>query len=455
MEGHLLKGTKKFRFKLVKVTLRDFLVIGLPILIVSIAAFWVTYQFVRPAPPDHLTISTGGPESSFQRWATNYKEVFARNGIALKLKPSKGAVENLNLLLDPKGSVDVAFIQGGTVSGKDTSHLVSLGAVYPEPLWLFYRRENTLTNIDQLRGKRIAVGVEGGGTHSLAMALLEAHGITGPPTVLTPLGGITAINALRYGEVDAVFLVGGALSAATWTAFYTPGIEVFSYPQATAYVRRFPFLSEMILPRGAIDLEHNIPRHDVRLVATTATLVAREDVHPALIDLLMQAASQAHGKAGLFQKAGDFPSPKDMEIPVSKDAERYYASGKPFLQRYLPFWAATLIDRLIIMLLPVIAILYPLMRVAPYLYSWRVRMRVFRYYGELKFLEMQVQDAPDSKTPQEWIAALERIEQAANRIPAPNVFADQVYTLREHVQLVRRSLMRQFGPIGSTDKSLL
>jgi TRAP transporter TAXI family solute receptor len=447
--GRLSKAAKRLLRRMIRMTLRDLLVIGLPMLAVICAAFWFTYQFVRPAPPDHLVITTGGPEGSFQRTAARYKDVFTRNGIVLEMKTSKGVLENLDRLLDPKQAVDVGFVQGGTALGKDTSSLVSLGVLYTEPLWLFHRSSEPLTTIADLKGKRIAVGSTTGGTRALATDLLEAHGIDEAPTTLLPIGGIKAINALAKGEVDAVFMVAGAQSGSIWTAFYTPGIEIFSYSQAEAYTRRFPFLSVLTLPRGAIDLQRDVPKRDITLIATTATLVARKDVHPALISLLLQAASEVHGEAGVFQKAGEYPSPKGVDIPLSKDAEHYYQSGKPFLQRYLPFWAAILIDRLFIMVVPAIAILLPLIRVAPYLYSWRVRTRVFRYYGELKLLELQAQESPDTRKPEEWIAELDRIEQAANRIPTPNAFADQVYTLRAHVQLVRRSLMRRFGTIES------
>ncbi|HVK56961.1 MAG TPA: TAXI family TRAP transporter solute-binding subunit [Burkholderiales bacterium] len=437
--------------RLIRMTFKDLLVIGLPILAVTTAAFWAAYQFVQPAPPKQLTIITGVQDGSFHHWALRYKEVFERNGITLKLRTSTGPVENLERLIDPKQVVDIGFVQGGTVMRKDTTGLVSLGVLYPEPLWLFYHGKEYVTSIADLKGKRIAVGVRGSGTRELAMEILEAHGVAQSPTVLSPLSDVAAVHALAYGEVDAAFILSGAQSAAAWTAFYTPGVEIFDYTQADAYTRRFPYLSTITLPRGAIDLERDIPKRNTTLIATTAMLVARESLHPALADLMLQAASEAHGQAGLFQKAGEFPTPKGVETPLSKDAERYYTSGKPFLQRYLPFWAATLIDRLIVMLVPVIAILYPLIRVAPYLYSWRVRMRVFRYYGELKLLELQAQEAPNSRTSLEWIAELERIEQAANRIPTPNAFAHQVYTLRTHVQLVRRSLLKRFGAVEPTN----
>lgn len=430
--------------RLVKMTLRDLIVIGLPLAIIVVGAFVFTYQFVRPAPPKELTILTSGPEGSFQRYALRYKETFAANGITLTTKTSKGVLDNLNRLLDPKESVDVGFIQGGLTLSKETPGLVSLGVVYKEPIWLFYKGKR-IDHLSQLKGKRIAIGGDMGGTKPAAMALLEAHGIDSAPTRLVSVGGLKAIQALQNGDVDATFIVAEAQSGAVWAALYTPGIQAFNYSQADAYAKRFSYISTVVVPRGAIDLKRDIPNQDLTLIATTAMLVARERTHPALIDLLLQAASQVHGSAGLFQKAGEFPSATGVEIPLSKSAERFYKSGKPFLQQYLPFWAAILIERLIILLVPLIAVLFPLIRVAPFLYSWRVRTRVFRYYGELKLLELQAMEAPEKKSAEEWIGELDRIEQAANRIPTPNAFADQVYTLRAHVQLVRHSLMQKLG----------
>jgi hypothetical protein len=242
-----------------------------------------------------------------------------------------------------------------------------------------------------------------------------------------------------------VFVVGSAQSSAVWAMFYTPELELFDFTQAEAYARRFPYLSVLTLPRGAIDFQRNLPKRDVTLIAPMANLVVRDTLHPALVDLLLQAAIDVHGGAGLFQRAGQFPSPRGAEITLSKEAERYYRSGKPLLQRYLPFWAATLIDRLVIMLVPAIAVLIPLSRIAPALYSWRVRRRVFRYYGELKLLELEAQYAPESRTREQWIAELDRIEQAAHRISMPLTFADHVYTLRSHVQMVRGALLQRLS----------
>jgi TRAP transporter TAXI family solute receptor len=440
-----MSGVRGLWQRLLGMSLHDAVVIGVAALATLFIAFWATYKFMRPAPPDHVTIVTGPADGAYQIYAARYKDFFAHNGIALDIKASAGASENLQRLLDRTEDVDIGFLQSGVTLGKDTEGLVSLGVIYPEPLWLFHRKDLSFTSLEELKGKRVAVGPEGSGTRQLALELLRAHGVADEPTILSPLGGMNAAQALLNKDLDAVFIVGPAQSSAVWTMLYSPDLEMFSFTQAEAYVRRFPYLSAVTLPRGTIDLPRNIPPKDMSLVAPSTTLVAREDFHPALIDLTLQALSVNHGGAGLFARAGQFPTPNGVEIPLSREAERYYKTGKPFLQRYLPFWAATLVNRLIFMLLPIVALLFPLFRLVPFLYSWRIRRRIFRYYGELKLLELEARQKPESRTGNEWLEEIDRIERAAHRIPTPLAFANQVYTLRQHVQLVRRGLQQQFS----------
>lgn len=432
-------------------SLHDAVIIGVAALAVLFAVFWATYKFMRPAPPSHVTIVTGPADGAYQIYAAHYKDFFARSGITLDIKPSAGSAENLQRLQNRDENVDIAFIQSGVTLGKDVEGLVSLGVIYPEPLWLFHQKDLTLTSLEELKGKRIAIGPEGSGTRLLALELLRAHGVAEAPTSLSPLGGMNAALALLNKEVDAVFIVGPAQSSAVWTMLYTPNLAMFNFTQAEAYVRRFPYLSALTLPRGTIDLPQNIPSKDMSLVAPSTNLIARDDFHPALIDLTLQALSANHGGAGLFARAGQFPTPNGVEIPLSREAERYYKNGKPFLQRYLPFWAATLVDRLVFMLLPIIALLFPLFRIAPFLYSWRIRRRIFRYYGELKMLEIEAQRKPESKSRTEWLNEIERIERAAHRIPTPLAFANQVYTLRQHVHMVRKALLHQFSQSAKSE----
>ncbi|MBI4754225.1 MAG: ABC transporter substrate-binding protein [Betaproteobacteria bacterium] len=433
----------KPRRKLRELSLRDALTVGLPLVLVLVAGFWLAAQFIKPAPPDFLVFSSGGEGGAYQLYAARYQQILSGEGIELRERPSAGSIDNLQRLLDEDGDVDAAFVQGGTGADIATDRLVSLGSLYPEPLWIFYRGHRDLDHLGQLRGLRLAVGPEGSGTRKLALELLEANGIAAAPTRLLPLSGLEAVKALRQGRVDVLFVVGAAHSAAVWSAFYTPGVRLMSLANAEAYPRRFPYLSHLVLPQGAIDLERSIPQQDVHLVAPVATLVVREGLHPALIDLLLQAAQEAHGGHGLFQKQGEFPRATQVDFPLSPEAQRFYRSGKPFLQRYLPFWIATLLDRMLVMLIPLFAVLIPVLKFAPSLYGWRVRSRIYRWYGELKFLEDEMERDPRARPANEWMQRLENIERNASRIRTPLAFADQLYTLRQHIALVRRGMERR------------
>ena len=429
------------KFRLRDVHLRDALVVGVPALVILVAGFWFTAQFIKPAPPTRLIIATGGDGGAYQRFAAQYKPLIERNGVEFVERSTAGAVENLALLRSPDvEELDVAFVQGGLGVGSDAEGLVSLGSVYYEPLWVFYRAKEPIDRLVQLRGKRIAIGGEGSGTRELGLELLEASGAAAAPTQLSPLGGLEAVEALRRGRVDAIFLVGPANSGAVWASFFGEGFRLMSFAQADAYVRRWPFLSRLTLPRGAIDLVRDIPSSDVTLVAPVATLVARESIHPALVDLLLDTAMEVHGKPGLFQRAGEFPNPQQVDFPLSPAAERFYKSGRRFLQRYLPFWAANLIDRLVVLLIPLVALAIPLMRIVPALYGWRVRSRVYRWYGQLKFLEAAWRKDPNARPRAEWLKELDALDARVNRVRTPLAFANQLYILREHIGLVRRSV---------------
>ena len=431
--------------------LRDALVVGVPALVILVAAFWFTAQFIKPAPPARLVIATGGDGGAYQRFAAQYKPLIERNGVEFVERSTAGAVENLALLRSPEvEELDVAFVQGGLGVGSDAEGLVSLGSVYYEPLWVFYRAKEPIDRLVQLRGKRIAIGGEGSGTRKLGLELLEASGAAAAPTQLSPLGGLEAVEALRRGRVDAIFLVGPANSGAVWASFFGEGFRLMSFAQADAYVRRWPFLSRLTLPRGAIDLVRDIPGSDVTLVAPVATLVARESIHPALVDLLLDTATDVHGQPGLFQRAGEFPNAQQVDFPLSAAAERFYKSGRRFLQRYLPFWAANLIDRLIVLLIPLVALALPLMRIVPSLYGWRIRSRVYKWYGQLKFLEAAWRKDPNARPRAEWLKELDALDARVNRVRTPLAFANQLYILREHIGLVRRAVEGTADPGAAT-----
>jgi hypothetical protein len=433
------------RVRLRDLALRDLLAIAIPAIVLIAAGFWLAAQFIRPAPPDYLIMSTGAPGGAYEAFSARYKPILAAQGIELRERPSAGAVENLQRLLDPNEEVDVAFVQGGLGLGTDAEGLVSLGSFYHETLWIFYRGNDALDQLVRLRGKRIAVGGEGSGTRKLALELLEASGVApdDPKTKLVPLGGLAAVAALGKGDLDAAFLVGPAQSGAVWTAFYTPGLRLMSLAHADAYARRFPYLSRLVLPRGGIDLQRDIPSADVDLVAPMATIVARESTHPALIDLLLQAAVQVHGGPGLFQRPDEFPNARQVDFPLSKEADRFYRSGTRILQRYLPFWLATLVERTLVLLVPLIAVVLPIMKFAPALYGWRIRSRIYKWYGQLKFLERELDENPGARRQAEWLKELDHIEDRVHRMPTPLAFTNLLYTLREHIALVQAKVLKK------------
>jgi TRAP transporter TAXI family solute receptor len=438
---------ERFLARLRSTSRRDIAIVGLSALLLVVGGFWGAAQFIRPAPPRQLVIATGAPGGAYQRYAAEYKQFFDKFGIQLIERPTSGSIENAGLLRDGSQKIDAAFIQGGTAEPVEGDGLTSLGALYYEPLWIFYRASispnKPLEHIADLKSRRIAVGESGSGSRRLALDVLHANALDAGAAKLVDTGGLDAVGALTRGKVDAVMVVGPTQSAVVWLLLYTPGIRIMSLANAETYVRMFPYLSKVVLPEGAVDLVKNIPPRDINMVTPMATMAVRSSTHPAHIDLLLQAAREAHGRPGIFHRPGDFPKAQGADFPLAPEADRFYKSGKPFLQRYLPFWAATLIDRLVVMLIPLFAILIPVVRFAPALYGWRVRSRIYRRYGELKFLEDDVESDPRQHSRAEWLDKLDGIERGINRIPVPLTYSDMLYTLRSHVALVRETIMKR------------
>jgi TRAP transporter TAXI family solute receptor len=413
---------------------RHQIVIFGPAALLVVVAFVVAYQFIKPAPPDRVVMATGSPEGAYHAFAQRYAEYLAREGIELALRPSAGSQENLALLRS--GEAELAFVQGGVDDGLEEPALTSLGSVYYEPLWLFLRRDRPVRTLGDLADQRVAVGPVGSGTRALAARLLADNGV--PEEGWDPRGGSAAIDALRAGELDAVFLVMSAESELIDGLLRDAALQPFDFARAEAYTRRYRFLNSVRLPEGAIDLAANIPDQSVRLLAPAANLVSHPELHPAVIDLLLQAASEVHGDGGWFEAAGEFPQPGLLAFPLNKEAERYYKHGPPFLQRFLPFWAASLVDRLKVMLLPLLVLLFPLFKVMPPFYTWRMRARVYRWYDELEEAEERLAAGERDR---DWVfGELDRIEQEVRQVKVPLSFTDQLYHLRQHIDLVRRQV---------------
>ena len=419
---------------------REFWTTLLPALAVLVAAFWVAFQFVEPAPQKTITMTGGSEGGAYEGYALRYKELLAIDGIDLKLLPSAGSVENLKRLMDGDSGVSIGFVQGGIAKPGDDEELMSLAGLYYEPLWVFYRGGAELEHVSRLRGKRIAIGPEGSGTRPLALQVLALAGMDERNTTLLDLDANRAAGALSRGEIDAAMIVADTSAPLVVRMLHDRGVRLMSFAQAEALTRHLHFLSHVVLPEGGIDFAANIPARDVHLVAPTANLVVRDDIHPALITLLMQAATQIHGGAGLLRKAGDFPSDKGVDFAMSVDAERYLKSGPPFLQRHLPFWIAVFIDRMVVMLVPVLAILIPVVRFTPTVYAWRIKSRIYRWYGKLKVLEIDMQSAKSASEVRALLERLDEIERSVSHIPTPLAFSEYLYNLRSHIELIRSRL---------------
>ncbi len=456
------------RARLARARRRDLWLVLAPSALLLAAAFGLALAFIKPAPPRRLVMALAPDEGGARYYARRYQELLARDGITVELRTTEGSAHNVALLEDPQGEVDVAFVQSATVGAAPTaggarrgagaqpapepvdSHVVSLGSVAYVPLWVFYRGEQPLDDVRGLAGKRIAVGPPDSSTRALALTLLKANAVDGGATQLLPHERDAAIEQLKAGAVDAVFLLSPAESPAVKRLAAEPGIRLLSFARADAYVRRYPYLSQLVLPRGVFELARDVPSHDVRLLSPTANLVARDSLHPALAYLLMRAGSEIHGKAGLLDGAGEFPAAREAGFPLSSEAKRYYSAGVPLLQRYLPFWAANLVDRLWVMLVPIIAVLVPLGRMVPALYRWRVRSRVFRWYARLKEIELQLDENPGRQMLEDMLKRLEETERAVNQIPTPLAYQENLYFFREHVDVVRRRLVRRLS--GATEQ---
>jgi TRAP-type uncharacterized transport system substrate-binding protein len=437
------------------VSLRDLLVASAPTVLLVLAACVVAYIVVDPAPPRRVTLATGQENSAYEEFGRKYATALARDGIKVTLQRSLGSEDNLQRLID--GKTDIAFVQSGSTSedrGRQ-GNLVSLGSLFTEPVWLFLRDRSRgkkdggkvdIHSLTQLKGLRINLGPEGTGVPKLFRQVLAVNGIEPRQLKISALENTPATVELLAGRIDGIVFSSAPEAPLIQMLLQTPGVKLFDFRQAEAYTRRLPFLTHVVLPRGIVDLGRDIPAQDFHLIAPTATLVAREDLHPALVDLFVKSATEIHGGTGWFQQQGQFPSPRFTEIPVAREAAKYYRDGPPFLQRYLSFWLANLFDRLWVVMVALAALVIPLSKIVPPLYVWRIRSRVYRWYGQLRAVEqalekeLELSAAPEHMDPvrADLLRRLDDIEARVNHISIPLAYADALYGLRSHINFVRQ-----------------
>ena len=434
---------KAIRYTLLSV--RDLLVSAGPVAFLAVGLLVLAYLFLDPTPPKRVTLATGPAQGAYDEFGKRYQQALKRYGIEVVLMPSEGSPSNLKLLR--AGKADIGFVQGGSGerNANEESGIVSLGSLFVEPLWLFYRADaaknlpgGALTSLTQLRELRVNIGARGSGAPFLMRRLLEANKMDVAQMKVSRLDQTTATMGFLNGELDAIVFASAPESLMVQMLLQTPGVRLMDFSQSDAYSRRLPFLTPVVLPRGIVDLAGDVPPQDARLVATTTSLLAREGTHPALLQLFAQAARDVHGPAGWFNRAGSFPNIEHSEYPISREAERAIRGGQPFLQRWLPFWLANLIERMWLALGVIIAILLPLSRIVPPLYEFRIRSRVFRWYGQLRAIENQMQEG--DADPAQLAHELDSLEQKAGRVSVPLSYADELYALRNNINLVRRKL---------------
>lgn len=399
--------------------------------------------FFRSAPPSEITISSGPEGSVFYRNAQKYAAILARDNVKLKVLTSEGSQQNLQRLADPNSHVDVVIAQAG-IKDVPTDKMVSLASISYQPIFVFYRGKE-MTLLSELEGKKVSVGPVGSGARNFAMALLAANGIKeGGPTTILSNDDISALKGLEDKTIDAAFMMSENTSVEIIRPLLrSKEIHLMNFKQANAYSRKVDYLNILDFPEGTVDLGKDIPPKDMTLLGPMVEIVASKSLHPALADLLLEAAVEVHNKVGTFQRRGDFPAPIEHAIKLSDDSNRFFKSGKTFLYRYFPFWLASLLSRIIVVILPVFVVLVPLLKSIPAFFRWRTQRKIHIRYRELLALEREIMDNPEAQEVREkFKEQFDRISSRVNQMKVPASFADQFYGLRGHMDYVRQLVIK-------------
>jgi TRAP transporter TAXI family solute receptor len=408
---------------------------------VLIAAFSILWILIPP-PPKVIDMATGFPTGLYYQFGERLKTELAQEGVKLDLMTTGGTVDNLALLNEPNSGVDFAMIQGGVADISKYPKLVSIAGVFYEPVWVWYREaafkgEGGLRVLSQLKGKRVSIGNEGSGTLALSNALLQISGLSGGDLRTEKLKPDEAIGKLNSGELDAVFIVAAAEAPVLKKFYEIPGIRLMSFDQADAYARNLPYLSKVSVPRGLLSISHDLPKQDIQVIAATATLVAKENISPAMVSLLLGASYDILKSYSRLQKVGEFPSSTGLDFPLQVDAEIYLKDGPSFLHRHLPFWTAVWIGRFAKIIIPFLVILIPLFTYVPAIKNFFLKLKLAQVYEGLKAIEKNGFN-PDLK--EKKYKDLEVIERRIGNLKVSMLDAKELYDLKAHVTDVRNRL---------------
>jgi TRAP transporter TAXI family solute receptor len=427
-------------------TYRELVIASAALALLLVVLVWASLQFLKPIPPRHIVLASGAESGLYHRYAQRYKEILARSGVTVEERITAGAAENLRLLLDPAAHVDVAFMQGGVAEVTAANGVEMVAALYYEPMWIFVHAGAPVTQLNELQGKRIAIGAPGSGTRVLVQQLLRVNGVAEGAATMAEVDSDEGLSRVERGDADVAILVGGADTPVILEALSNPRLTLVSMARADAYARRFSYISKLILPPGMVDLAHGVPEREVTLIGSKAMLAARHDLHPALTALFISAAREIHQAQGAFESAGEFPSLAPVDLPVSAEAALFAQHGPTFLQRYLPFWLAAFVERALILLLPLAVVAYPLAAHLPAVLRWRFRARIFRCYEALAVLQHDISTGTGTLSLDAWHAEIDRIDHMAEQMQVPPSIASEGYGLRVHIAFVRDMLQALATP---------
>ena len=427
------------------------LIAGLVAFAILIGISWIVLGYLIPSPPSSVTIATGEKGTTFDYFGERYRARFARAGVRLNLRASGGASENIRLLRDPTSNVQIAFTTGGISNSTQAPELLSMGLISNVPFWIFYPSSQSLDSLSQLKGKRIAVGPEGSGARYVAERILSRAKIDAKTATLLPLAGNGAVEALKDGRADVALLVGGSDAPSVESLLNNPNVRLMNFSLADAFTRVFPDLVRLVLPKGVVQVDPPNPPDDITLVGTTAKVLIRDDLHPAIVQLLAQTLKEEHSGAGLFQRSGEFPATDDPEYTMSSVAVEYYRNGPSLLAEYLPLWRTTYVQRTIAFLIAALAILFPVFGIAPRLYEWFVRQRFRHFYQRLRAVEDTIQAGVTAATAEALEAELDDIERTTSTVAMRH--SDLYFMLRYHLDRTRSRLIQASRTVTLTQGS--
>jgi TRAP transporter TAXI family solute receptor len=423
----------------------SFLKISIPILLLIIAMFTITSEFIQPAPEKKLVIATGSKDGNYYKIAKEYKKLLEANKIEVTLLTSAGSVENIKLLKE--GKVDIAFVQNGILNSSE-ENIEFLANIYYEPLWIFYKNDNyTIDYLIQLISKKISIGADGSGTKDLATKLLKDNGITNENSTILTLGTDESKQMLLEGKIDAMFMVTSHDSKTVKELLENPAINVLSIKRAKAYGQKYGFLEALTLYEGTLDLYKNIPNENINLLSTSANLLARPNVPDELVRIFLKQVKQVHSKDSLFAQENQFPNLLNTELHINKESKQYFTKGDTWLESIFPYWIASNIDRLKLLLIPLLTLMFPLFKGVFPLYQWSMRSKIYRWY--------KIINSTDKKITTASIEELEKFRENLDNLnieiqketKVPLSFMGEYYNLMVHLELIQNKIKTRLNQI--------